>query len=514
MLPASAHLLELLSDGALADVARQPLLRREARHLQITSLDDAQRLLGALADWSPTADDDVLVAELLTPVWRWLQSRNDSEPLPAAMVDRVVGLYGRWRERLLAAHHLLRLLAAAGDEASLAAFADLVANVPPQKPDHALLVFVPLFQRSDYDPRSLFPRLLDALEHPQLASVVLDLANYLTRRGRLAGHPAASRGEQLANLLGAVVLRLQRVEERPQEFGSSPRELSELVGDGVSLIVSLCDALALIGNTQVTGKLHQTLELRHRRVRVEAAAALARLGDERGVDVLIEMAAEPVVRSRVLAYAQELQVLDRVAAEHRTDEARAAGAMAAWLAEPVHFGSPPPVLDLVDTCTLAWPGYDKPVTCYLFTYEYPLEVGSLTGVGIAGPVTHALLADLEDLPPADIYAIYAGWHAQHEEIGETPADQLGPHERAQWETVRSGLENAGYEQPTLDKLGRFIDDEHWVATARRQGRSGVVVVAGERIDWYPIPASRRPLGPTEFYYLHKGRKILRTFNAS
>ena len=66
--------------------------------------------------------------------------------------------------------------------------------------------------------------------------------------------------------------------------------------EGVSLAVSLCDALALIGDASSTARLREAHEIRHRRLRVEAAAALARLGDEEGEKSLIELAAEPVAR--------------------------------------------------------------------------------------------------------------------------------------------------------------------------------------------------------------------------
>ena len=52
--------------------------------------------------------------------------------------------------------------------------------------------------------------------------------------------------------------------------------------DGVGLAVALCDALAQIGNKEAIGKLYQAMDLSHRRLRTEAAAALAKLGEEAG----------------------------------------------------------------------------------------------------------------------------------------------------------------------------------------------------------------------------------------
>src|SRR5207253_3246379 len=125
--------------------------------------------------------------------------------------------------------------------------------------------------------------------------------------------------------------------------------------------------------------------------------ALARLHDEDGIDALVEIAAEPVVRNRALAYLEELHLIDRVDAKYCTDEARAQGDMAAWLAEPAQFGLPPQLLEIVDTRTQNWPGYQEPLSCCLWRYEYRLRGKMLAGIGITGPVTHAFNADLQDM---------------------------------------------------------------------------------------------------------------------
>ena len=66
----------------------------------------------------------------------------------------------------------------------------------------------------------------------------------------------------------------------------------------------------------------------------EAAAALARLGDEDGKQELVALAAEPVARLRVLAYARELNLLDEVEENYRSPVAEAEAELCAWLAEP------------------------------------------------------------------------------------------------------------------------------------------------------------------------------------
>jgi hypothetical protein len=435
------------------------------------------------------------------------------EPIAAqGSIDDIERRYRQLGAANRTRYQLLQSLAGRNEPDALAKFVELVISDPPGDQKEALLAFVPLFQRREYPVSALFPRLLDALEQPTLAAVVLDLANYVTREQITPRHPASDRGDHLATLLGALVLRLQRVEESPQEFTLSQRKLAELVGEGVSLVVTLCDALALIGDPNVSGKLHQAMELAHRRVRTEAAAALARLGDNAGIEALVKMASEPTVRTRALAYLEELGLAERASERDRSNVARAEGDLAAWLAEPTQFGMPPTSLELVDACRQYWPSYEEPVDCYLFRYEFRGDQKSIAGVGIVGPATYALLADLQDLPPDDIYAVYAGWQAEHEQIFETSAEKLSDSQQTAWARVRTGLIDAGFERVELIKLGSFFGEEHWIATGWRDGCAGVLVVDGGEVSWHPIVAGRRSPGPDEIYYLHKGRALLRTFN--
>jgi hypothetical protein len=123
-----------------------------------------------------------------------------------------------------------------------------------------------------------------------------------------------------------------------------------------------------------------------------------------------------------------------------------------------------------------------------------------------------LRADLQDLSPADIYASYAGWSAEHDEISETPAEQLSAKQQADWQQVCDELTDRGLAKLELVKFGHFFGQDVAVATAHKQGRAGVLVVAEGSFDWYPMTGGRSP-GPTEIYNLYKGRRLLKAFNA-
>jgi hypothetical protein len=438
---------------------------------------------------------------------RWKQLSAESRPA-------AVTLYRGLGPGVACRYLLLQLLAVSRNRDDLAEFADLVATDPPTDVTAAAVAFGPLLQHKDYDPAALFPRLLDALCRPAVAPAILDVANFVTRERLADKHPASARKERLADLLGALIQHLGQVEERPVAVAADQQKLAEIVVGSISLAVSLCDALALIGDRSVVGKLYQALDLRHRRLRTEAAAALARLGEEDGRAILLSMAAEPVARLRVLAYAAELGIEDLVDEKYTTSAARAESELALWLAQPAQLGFPPSRMELVDTQTLYWPGYDEPMECFLFRFAYEVPHGSeYTNIGIAGPLCHAFGADLADLPPDDIYAVFAGWQVEHEEIYELDAAQLTVPQHLEVVRLERRLHDGGYTDIQPVKLGVFFGERVLVARAVRDGLPGVAVATLDEVQWHTAPGRPRPLGPHEAYCLYKGRKLLRTFNA-
>jgi hypothetical protein len=506
----------LSTAGRLAQLPPPERARWEAELTEFVG-QDASRLPAALhalrlmATPDLAAQSDQLLARVLARLPP--SARSARSTLDEQAIDDLAHFYKRLPNTDRARQQILRLLAADGGQRALRTFADLLATDPPQGSEEAGLAFVPLFRSQNIAADALFPRLLACLEHPALAGIVLDLANYLFRKGLVSRHPAAGRVHQLADLMQNLVRRLGRIEEHPREYAASPQQLNRIVGECVALVVSLCDALALAGDPEVTPKLYQALELSHRRVRTEAAAALVRLGDEAGLDTLVAMTAEPVVRSRALRYLEELDMLDRVPANRSSAAARAEGALAAWLAEPTHVGVPPGSLELVDARQQFWPGFESAVGCYLFRFEYRIGEKLLAGIGIAGPVTHAFMCDMQDFSPDDIYAAYAGWFAEHADIQQTSADALSAADQAAWQAPRAQLEAAGYREIELVLRGVFFGRVQWAAAAQRHGRPGAVVSDDGRICWYPQPPARHPPGVAEMYYVHKGRELLRAFNS-
>ncbi|MEX2175529.1 MAG: HEAT repeat domain-containing protein [Pirellulaceae bacterium] len=459
---------------------------------------------------------DQMLAAALGGVVRQRLAAAGPTAADAGLGDSIERLYGALGKSSLARAHLLAWLAL-GDKSELERLADLLISDPPAEDAQVMQAIAPLFRRGGLPVENLFPRLLDALEHRQLAAPILDLANYLTREGLVAEHPAAERSGQLIVLLGDLTQSLLQLEENSESAGLSPVELSRRIAGCISLSVSLCDALGLIGNREAVGKLTQTIEIRHRRLRTEAAAALARLGDPRGADELVLLAAEPVARLRVLAYAGELGLEDKIDPALQTAQARAESELVVWLSEPTQFGIPPSSMELFDHRRQFWPGYQEPVECFLFRFTYAVTVEgegerSFSNIGIAGPLAHAFLVDLADLPPDDIYAAYAGWQAEHEEIREYDVASLSRSEKLEVERLVRRLHDAQFTAIEPQRMGYFFGGKALIAAAARDGMTGVAIADFDEIDFFPRRHSRRPLGAAECYCIYKGRKLLKLFN--
>lgn len=511
-------LLKLFPDYArLTERERNTALRSSAL-LRAVDDDAIVTVATSLAVLSPSelvAAQPLVEAVLQHIAQRARQASRTTKPvaLPTQQLETISKLYNDLRDSAPASWALLGWLVALRGKAELTLFTELLSEVPPPDAPQLAVALGPLFQRADYDATALFPRLLDALANPQLAGAVLDLANYLTREERVDEHPAKRRCAELTMLLGAIVQRLTQIEEEPDADGRSAQEVAATIAESLPLAVSLCDALGLIGDEAAIGKLHQAMELRHRRLRAEAAAALARLKDKRGEDILVELAAEPVARLRVLAYAQELGFLDRIEQQYRTDAASAEAQLALWLAQPAQFGIPPTSLELIDEREQYWPSYDDLVACYLFRFQYELGGAAYANIGIAGPLEHAFNADLADLPPDDIYAAFAGWQAQHEEIREHDVARLNESGRVEIARLERRLHDHAFESIVPVTYGTFFGERVLVTTATFDRHPGIAIVtSGGEITWLARSATSRPLGPVEGYCIFKGRRLLRTFN--
>jgi hypothetical protein len=516
--------LDDLARGAALSASDRNRFFRRAAWLTEAATQDQQEFLRTLEALPLPLEEsqETLLKALLASLVQQRRQKKVGPPQADASADaqlagNVVALYRHLGPKSLARGALLAWLAVGGSEVELAELANLLVDDPPTDDADVVQALAPLFRREDLPVAALFPRLLDALAHVPLATAVLDLANHICRRQLAPQHPAAVRKGELIDMLGRLIGLLAQLEESPQAAAQSPREISLRVQQSVALAVALCDALALIGDEAAIAKLHPALALGHRRLKTEAAAALARLGDKRGKEELIDLAAEPVARLRVLAYAKELGILDQIDPLYRSPQARAESELTVWLAEPTQFGLPPQSCELIDHRRQFWPSFAEPVDCFLFRFTYAMTVNdeekSYTSIGIAGPLAHAFTADLADLPPADIYAAFAGWQAEHAEIKEYDVEKLSRSGRTEVARLARRLHDAGYEAIEPRLLGEFFGVKVLVAECTQGKLTGVAVADSQDILFFAARRPQRSIGIREAWCIYKGRKLLKTFNA-
>ena len=407
---------------------------------------------------------------------------------------------------------LQQLYAIHQQDDALEQLVESLMTAPPDKWVEAAQVLSPLMQRSQWSVEALFPTSLALLQHVSLASPLLDLANYSFRQRKLQQHPASEHVEMLRTLLGEVVGRLGRFEDDPRTFGTEVPIVQARLAEAVALAVSLSDALALIGDLSSIGKLHQAMELRHRRVQSEAAGALARLGDDQGKDRLIELLNEPAARLRVIQYAEELGFGEEIDVKFRSPESTSEAELALWLSQPQQMGVPPTNVEVLHSMRCLWPSFNDPIDVSLVRFEYNFGERSYSNVGITGPVTFAMSSDLSDLSLGDAYAIYAGWHAEHEEIFTLTSENWNDLQREQLEQWEKHLERCGLHNIDAVLIGRFLDEMAGVFTAKRDDRPVIVITDGLESIEYVTGSGERAMGPQDIFNLYKGRKMLRTFN--
>lgn len=474
---------------------------------------DAAEHVGATDDWQGRKRASLLAMWVRSAVDNSTRLANSSASDLAVILNRME----RWYASVPAANReRCQLLAwlAWGNEACVRVWCQLLKHDPPQHEEGVREVFEPLFRRPDPPVSVLFPTLLEAISELGLATAILDLSNYFYRQKQTRPHPASSRLQPLSQLLANVTQQLLRVEAEPLSAGFPPEQLSRVINESVGLISALCDFLALQGDRSMVGKLYPCLELRHRRVQVEAAYALATLSEQEGRDRLVALAKEPLVRRRVLAYCEPLGLLDQISPEYQDQAALAESELVLSLAHPQNLGLAPHSTRLLDQRTQNWPGYEEPVECFLFEFEYPFSDHPYRNVGIVGPVTHSFPAVLCELNVDDLYAVFAGWHVSHPEIYALEAAQFGPQQAGTLARLKRRLTDQGVEQIEPLLLGHFFDE--WVLTGRgRRGEDDGWVVAGPNEPlWLPDLGGFQNFDAGLVWFFWIGRTLLRQFNAA
>ena len=128
-----------------------------------------------------------------------------------------------------------------------------------------------------------------------------------------------------------------------------------------------------------------------------------------------------------LGFGEEIDV------KFRSPESTSEAELALWLSQPQQMGVPPTNVEVLHSMRCLWPSFNDPIDVSLVRFEYNFGERSYSNVGITGPVTFAMSSDLSDLSLGDAYAIYAGWHAEHEEIFTLTSENWNDLQREQLE---------------------------------------------------------------------------------
>jgi len=434
----------------------------------------------------------------------------------AQLLDRIERLYRSLPPAAMARNQLLGWLAYLLHAAAADRFVSLLVEDPPLNSRAIVISFKPLFDDSPLPVHQLFPRILEAIQYVEIAAAVIDLANFLFRDGRVQVHPAAQRRQQLAAMLDALVDNLAGIEGGRLPERADPESTARQLENSVALSVSLCDALALIDDRDALPTLRRVARLTHRRIRTEAAAALLRLGDQQGRQMLLELLNEPVARLRVLAYASELGFADQVPQEFLTEESRAESELAIWLSQPTQLGFAPSHLQVVHRQTMFWPGFEDPVDCFLVRFEFSSAAGVLQNVGIVGPLTFVFAADMSRLSRWDCYAAYAGWQAQSDEIFDVAYEKACVAWRNESDQLLRVIESSGYREIQPQFVGVFFGEKVLVCAAVDRDDSarntGCVIVDQEQTNWFPCGSELAPVCADLAWCIYRGRRLLRHFN--
>lgn len=404
---------------------------------------------------------------------------------------------------------LLQVPFASGHSTAIRMGIDLLLQQPPDAWTSASLALSPLLQYDDWDRSIVFPRVFDTA-NPSILSSALDIANHLFSHRKIDSHPAKERYSLFVKLLGEIVQRLGILEENPAKFGDSAESIQRILFDSVSLCVSLCHTMSVIGDSACIGKLNQALDLKHRRIRTEAAFALGRLGEQHGIDALVEMAIDPAVRTRVLAYAEELGCIDKIDEKYRSVLAIAESHLAQWLAQVENMGLPPTRIELLEQRTLPWPGFESPQECFLFRFGYGMRDSEFSNVGFAGPTSKAFSQDLANVSMDDAFAIFAGWDIEHPEVYETPANRLSTSDDTLVHEWGQSLQGEKFDSVEPAFLANFFGNRVLVGLGEKGGRKQPFAFDGKELVSLPS-LNPSPDSLTLTYYLWRGREFFQTF---
>lgn len=274
-------------------------------------------------------------------------------------------------------------------------------------------------------------------------------------------------------------------------------------------------ALAFLGEPGREPLLQQALVHPDVGVRVEAAWAAAKLGDEDGLERLADYCRDLRTAQVAKHYLVEMGRADVIPPAANEPGFAALAEFAQWCAHPNELGRVPDKLEIMDHRTLRWPPEREPKPLWLIKYT----LHDATGLedddiecGMVGSITFCLFSyHLEQRPPEDAYAVHCYWEMEQQHlIEESDVRNDQANYASLWQEwsgpalADAKLHYVAEISPELKYPQRLVG----LAAGSIHGRPGWLVLDGPRTQWYPRAAQPCDSFESVTLKIHVGRHLL------
>jgi HEAT repeats len=209
--------------------------------------------------------------------------------------------------------------------------------------------------------------------------------------------------------------------DHPAGISLLTRYLSDPDPEHHSYAVSATAALPFLKSTP--GLFDLAAKHPEQKVRIEAAWARAKIGDETGIEELVRICGDWRTREIGARYLDELGHAARIPAEARQPREAALGAMAHWLSHPNELGELPESLEIVDHREIFWPPGDERIPVTLLRWKLRDD----SGIGMVGSVTWCFFfGTFDSEAPLEIYARHCAWELEKNDHPKAVATAAEP----------------------------------------------------------------------------------------
>ena len=355
------------------------------------------------------------------------------------------------------------------------------------------VIFEP-FRKDHPQNELLFRELADPLPTEFMAVALLDAANRLLIEGETIVHPFDSKEGK----------------ERLEAWLRNPT--SE---DTDSYAESATAALPFISNPDKEPLLKLAMEHANTDVRIQAAWAAAKMGDEEGFRHLAGHCLDFNTAEKAKHYLTELGRENLIPAKAREPDFCALAEFSRWCAHPNELGKAPDELSILDHRELSWPPEHERKPCWLIKYRQHDTTGLSeddVGVGMVGSVTFCFFSrEMTERPPEDGYAIHCYWEMEHKHlIEETDVRE----EQSEYASLLAQWNGSPLEDPRMLFVAEISPDLRYprrlvgLATALQGGHEGWAVLDAGWSQWYPkveMPANN---SDRTILAIHVGSRLL------